>query len=91
MLGGNASADYCVGYDILQDMTTATLLKKATTKDKGVVVLPVQEYQRLIAAAVPTYYLTGKEATDLDKLVKEGLREYRAGKTRTIRSLADLD
>ena len=72
-------------------MTTATLLKKAAAKDKGVVVLPVQEYQRLIAAAVPTYYLTGKEATDLDKLVKEGLHEHAEGKTRTIRSLADLD
>jgi len=80
-----------MGYVILKAMTTATLLKKAASKDKGVVVLPVQEYQRLIVAAVPTYYLSGKEATDLDKLVNEGVREYRAGKTRTIRSLSDLD
>lgn len=72
-------------------MTTATLLKKAAAKDKGVVVLPIEEYQRLVAANIPTYYLSGKEATDLDKLVEEGLREYRAGKTRTIRSLADFD
>src|SRR3990167_3917702 len=68
-------------------MTTATLLKKATAKDRGVVVLPVQEYQRLIAAAVPTYYLTGKEATDLDKLVEEGLREHRTGKTFSASSM----
>ena len=72
-------------------MTSSTLLKKAIAKDDGVFVLPIQEYQRLIVAAVPTYYLSGKEATDLDKLVEEGLREHRAGKTRTIRSLADLD
>jgi hypothetical protein len=26
--------------------------------------------------AVPTYYLKGKEAEELDKLVEEGLREY---------------
>lgn len=72
-------------------MTTATLLKKAAAKDAGVVVLPVEEYQRLIAANIPTYYLSGKEAAALDKLVEDGLREHRAGKTRTIRSLADLD
>ncbi len=76
-------------YGILVVMTTATLLKKAAAKDKGVVVLPVKEYQRLIAAAVPTYYLSGKEATDLDKLVEEGLREYRAGKTFAAPSMGE--
>lgn len=70
-------------------MTTATLLKKAATKDKGVVVLPVQEYQQLLAERVPTYYLTGEAATDLDKLVDEGLREYAEGKTITASSISD--
>lgn len=45
------------------------------------VILPVDEYQRLLASARPTYYLRGKNATDVDKLVAEGLAEYRAGKT----------
>lgn len=74
-------------------MTTATLnkLKKAATEAKGFVQVPVKTYRQLLDAAVPTFYLTGKEATDLDKLVEEGLREYAEGKTRTIRSLADLD
>ena len=30
---------------------------------------------------MPTYYFTGKAAKDLDKLVEEGLRDYRAGRT----------
>ena len=50
-------------------------------KERGVVVLSLKEYQRLIAASIPTHYLVGKEARDLDKLVEEGLREHRAGKT----------
>lgn len=74
-------------------MTTATLLKlkKTAAKRKGDVVLPAKVYRQLLDAAVPTYYLTGKAATDLDKLVEEGLREHAEGKTRTLRSLADLD
>jgi len=74
-------------------MTTATLVKlrKAATKSRGDVTLPMKVYRQLLDAAIPTYYLTGKAATDLDKLVEEGLRDYCAGKTRMIRSLADLD
>lgn len=70
-------------------MTTATLLRKASAKDKGVVVLPVEEYQRLIAANIPTYYLSGKEATDLDKLVEEGLRDHAEGRTITASSIGE--
>ncbi|MDP2655501.1 MAG: hypothetical protein Q8P17_03130 [bacterium] len=74
-------------------MTTATLrrLKKTATKIRGSITLPAKTYRQLLDAAIPTYYLTGKAAIDLDKLVKEGLREHADGKTRTIRSLADLD
>ena len=72
-------------------MSTISISKSKITKESGVVVLPVKEYQRLLRAAVPTYYLTGKAARDLDKRVEEGLREYREGKTRRLRSLADLD
>ena len=57
----------------------------------GMVILPLKEYRRLIEQNIPTYYLTGKAATDLDDLVEEGMREYRAGKTRKLKSLADLD
>jgi len=40
---------------------------------------------------VPVYHLKGKAAKRLDKLVEEGLRDHREGKTRKIKSLADLD
>jgi hypothetical protein len=43
------------------------------------------------AAGVPTYYLSGEEAEDLDRLVEEGLKEYREGRTKKIGSLADLE
>lgn len=72
-------------------MATITLSRTKVAQQKGVVVLPVAEYQRLLAATVPTYYLTGKAALRLDKLVEDGMREYREGKTRSIKSLADLD
>jgi hypothetical protein len=57
----------------------------------GVVVLSLREYQRLLARAVPTYYLKGKAATKLDRLIETGLDEQKKGKTRVVRSLADLD
>ena len=72
-------------------MATITLSQARVTEQKDVVVLPVAEYRRLLAASVPTHYLTGKAALRLGKLVDEGLREYREGKTRQIKSLADLD
>ena len=52
--------------------------------------LSLKEYQKLAARAVPEYYLTGKAAERLDKRVKEGLKEWREGKTKTIKSLKDL-
>jgi hypothetical protein len=64
---------------------------KAVERRGGLVVLPLKEYQRLLASVVPTYYLKGKSATKLDRLVEKGLQEYQQGKTRAIRSLADLD
>ena len=58
---------------------------------KGVVLLDLEEYKKMNMSAVPTYYLKGKEAEKLDVLVKEGLRDYRQGKCKKIKSLADLD
>ena len=70
---------------------TITLTKRKIMREKGVVILSIEEYRRLQERAVPEYFLTGKAARDLDKLVEEGLREYKAGKCRKISSLADLD
>jgi hypothetical protein len=65
--------------------------KEEIQKKGGVVILSLREYKKLCERAVPTYYLKGKEAEELDKLVEEGLREYRKGRCKTIKSLADLD
>ncbi len=62
-------------------MATITIPKSKIEKEKGVVILPLKEYQKLCERAVPTYYLKGKEAEELDKLVEEGLREYERGET----------
>lgn len=72
-------------------MPTITLSRNKIARDRGVVILPVAEYQGLLERAVPEYHLTGKAAEKLDKLVEEGLRDYKAGKCRKIKSLADLD
>jgi len=68
-----------------------TISRKTVQKKGGIVILPLREYRKLCERAVPTYYLKGKEAEELDKLVKEGLRDHNLGKTRKIKSLADLD
>lgn len=68
-----------------------TVSKEEIRKKGGIVILPLKEYQRLCEKVVPTYYLKGKEAEKLDKLVEEGLREYQKGRCKTIKSLADLD
>lgn len=72
-------------------MTTITISKTKIQKEKGVVILSLKEYQKLLESAVPTYYLKGKEAKNLDKLVEKGLKDYRKGQCKTIKSLSDLD
>lgn len=68
-----------------------TISRETVQKKGGIVILPLREYQKLCERAVPTYYLKGKKAEELDKLVEEGLKEYRKGKCKTIKSLSDLD
>lgn len=72
-------------------MAVTAEIKKKIRKEGGVVILSLEEYRKLCERAVPTYYLSGKEAERLDKLVEGGLKEYREGKTKVIKSLADLD
>lgn len=52
--------------------------------------MPIAEYQKLVKRAVPEYYLSGSAARKLDTLVVSGLKEFAAGKTKRIKSLADL-
>lgn len=71
-------------------MAQITVSKSDIEKQKGVVILPLKEYQDLIRGAAPTYYLSGKEALKLDRLVDGGLKELKTGKTKKIKTLADL-
>lgn len=71
-------------------MATITIPKNLIKND-DLVIIPRKEYESMKAQAIPTFYLKGKEAEKLDKLVKEGLKEYQDGKCKTIKSLADLD
>lgn len=72
-------------------MSTITISKRKIEKQGGVVILPLREYQELSKRAVSTYYLKGKEAKELDRLVEKGLEDYHKGKCRTIKSLTDLE
>ncbi len=73
-------------------MAENIILSKETIRRKqGVVILSLKEYERLRERAVPNFYLEGEDAEKLDKLVEQGLREYQKGKSKTIKSLADLD
>jgi hypothetical protein len=65
--------------------------REAVQKKGGLVILPLREYQKLCERVIPAFYLKGKKAEELDKLVEEGLRDYRKEKCKPIRSLADLD
>ncbi len=75
----------------MKDKKEISISQSIVNKEGGVVILSLREYQKLCAKAVPTYYLEGKEAEEIDSLVKEGLSEYRKGKCKRIRSLADMD
>ncbi|MEK7150047.1 MAG: hypothetical protein AAB688_00300 [Patescibacteria group bacterium] len=71
-------------------MVTITIPKNLIKND-DLVIVSRKEYESLKACTIPTFYLKGKEAEKLDKLVKGGMKEYQGGKCKTIKSLADLD
>jgi hypothetical protein len=48
---------------------------------KGVVLLDLEEYKKMRIREIPTFYLEGKEAEELDKLIEEGLKEHERGET----------
>jgi len=73
----------------MRSMAIVTVSKTKVKKEGGVVILSLKEYERLREQAIPTYYLKGKEAKALDKLVAEGLKGYKAGNTVSARSLTE--
>ena len=70
-------------------MATVTIDREKIEKQGGVVILSLKEYQELCERAVPTYYLKGKRAEELDSLVEEGLKEYERGETIEAESIKE--
>lgn len=62
-----------------------TISRKNIQKKGGMVVLSLEEYEELRMTADPVFQLHGKAARDLDKLIKDGMRDYEMGKTRTFK------
>ncbi len=58
-----------------------TLSKSTVQIQNGMVILPLQEYKKMCENTIPNYYLKGKEAAKLACLVRDGMIEYKAGKT----------
>ncbi len=75
---------------LMQTLTQTTIQVSDRALRKGVVLLDIDEYRKLQMQNVPTVYLTGKKALEADRLVEEGLREYREGKMTKLNSLKDL-
>ena len=73
----------------IKTMNTITIPKEKIEKAGGLVILPVEEYEKLRENVIPTYYLQGKEAKELDKLVEKGLKDHKKGKTITAGSLGE--
>jgi hypothetical protein len=71
-------------------MNTITIAKKKIESEKGVVLLSLKEYKRIIDAAVPVEYLPKREIARLNKIGKQAMKEYKAGKAIKINSFADL-
>ena len=69
-------------------MATITIPKNLIKND-DLVIIPRKEYERMKAQMIPTFYLKGKEAEKLDKLVKDGLREHERGETISANSLKE--
>jgi len=71
------------------DKNSIIISKEEIKKKGGIVILSLREYRKLCERAVPNYYLKGKEAEELDKLVEEGLREYQEGRAISAPSLKE--
>lgn len=68
-----------------------TIKPNLIQKIGGMVILPLKEYEKLQKRAAEAFSLKGKKAKELDCLIRDGEIEYRTGKCKTIKSLADLD
>lgn len=71
-------------------MNVITIPREVAGKD-DLIILPRKEFEYMKSRMFPVVHLKGKSATRLDKRVENAIRDYREGRTKKIRSLADLD
>ena len=70
-------------------MNIITIPRKVAGKD-DLVVISRREFEQMKSRMFPIVYLKGKSAARLDRRVEIAVRDYRQGKTKKIKSLADL-
>lgn len=70
-------------------MNTITIPKKIA-RSGDLIIIPRKEYEQMKSRMFPIVNLVGKAAVHLDRRVTKAIQHYRQGKTKTIRSLADL-
>ncbi|MDP3764391.1 MAG: hypothetical protein Q8Q95_02100 [bacterium] len=70
-------------------MSSVTISKNKIKIEGDKVVMTLKEYHKLLEKSATVYYLKGKQALRLDKLVEDGLKEYHEGKTITAPSLKE--
>ena len=80
-----------VKYIIYNEIMNIITIPQKISKDGDLVIIPRKEYEYMKTRMFPVVYLNSKKAVRLDRRVDRALREYRQGKTKIIKSLADLD
>lgn len=66
------------------------VIPKSLIKEEDFVVMPRKEYEYMKASMIPSFYLKGRDARDLDSRVSKALKEHKDRKTIRIKSIADL-
>ena len=65
-------------------------IPSSRAKKGDLVVISRKEYEEMKSNTIPSIYLSGKKASELDKRVSKAVSDHKAGKTKKINSLADV-
>ena len=70
-------------------MNIITIPKRMAEND-DLIVMPRKEYEHMKTRMFPEVYLSGRKAERLDRRVGKALLDFRQGKTKKVKSLAEL-
>ena len=65
-------------------------IPRRVVQNDDLVIIPRKEYEQMKSRMFPVVNLVGKAAIHLDRRVAKAMQYYRQGKTKVIKSLADL-